>query len=175
MRRIFMPWSKELPKALVCSAYHVRQIWRRGVIWTTAVRTAMSPTRKRMGFGKEKQKKTRDRRNLYEGFQERILVGLKPLLRGHMFVAVCPWSGCCWLGYLDQEKDADAMATFLRDVVLREVEGIKGSWTPTPEDRSNPDSGEVSMGITEKHGSVFKVLERSLVSARARDQGLLHV
>ncbi|CAM9637639.1 unnamed protein product [Ectocarpus sp. 6 AP-2014] len=88
-----------------------------------------------------------------------------------MFVAVCPWSGCCWLGYLDQEKDADAMATFLRDVVLREVEDIKGSWTPSPEDRSNPDSGEVSMGITEKHGGVFKALERSLVSARARDQG----
>ncbi|CAM9997259.1 unnamed protein product, partial [Ectocarpus sp. 12 AP-2014] len=67
------------------------------------------------------------------------------------------------------------MATFLRDVVLREVEDMKGSWTPTPEDRSNPDSGEVSMGITEKHGGVFKVrlsLIRSLPSGRARDQGL---
>ncbi|CAM9997192.1 unnamed protein product [Ectocarpus sp. 12 AP-2014] len=58
MRRSLLPWSKELPRALACSAYRVRQIWGRGVIWMSAVRTAMSPTRKRMGLGRKSKSKS---------------------------------------------------------------------------------------------------------------------
>lgn len=105
---------------------------------------------------KERRKQARDTYSLYKGFGVRILVGLKTLDRGHMIVAV-PWSGYCWLGYLDAEKDVDGLATFLRNVELREVEDIKGRWTPTREDRSEPDGGEVSIGIAEKHRGVFEV------------------
>ncbi|CAN0287514.1 unnamed protein product, partial [Ectocarpus fasciculatus] len=119
------------------------------------------------GSGKGRRKKARATYSMYQGFGVRILVGLKTLERGHMIVAVCPWSGYCWLGRLEQ-KDADAMATFLRDVVLREVEDIKGGWTPTREDLKRPDGGEVSIGIAEKHGgvSVFKVRLSLIPSSR---------
>ncbi|CAM9314379.1 unnamed protein product [Ectocarpus sp. 13 AM-2016] len=56
MRWSFMTWSKEWPRALACSTYRVRQIWRRGVIWTSTVRTAMRPTRKRMGLGRKSKR-----------------------------------------------------------------------------------------------------------------------
>ncbi|CAN0569713.1 unnamed protein product [Ectocarpus sp. 12 AP-2014] len=86
MRRSFMTWSKEWPRALACSAYRVRQIWRRGVLWTSTVRTTYEETH---GFGKEKQKKIRYTYSLYKSFGERILVGLKTPQQGYMVVAVC--------------------------------------------------------------------------------------
>ncbi|CAN0472760.1 unnamed protein product, partial [Ectocarpus sp. 12 AP-2014] len=89
-------------------------------------------------------KKPPDTPIISSSFGERILVDLKTLPKyGYMIVAVCHWSGYCWLGHL-ATKAGDGVAKFLGEVVFPDIDQIRDSWKTTHEESQAARIGGLS-------------------------------